>query len=56
MTTSWVAICQYCGKQGSLRTTSNGKMPTSMPSISGKCLSHPSGKPNMPHNPKWQKR
>lgn len=51
-TTFWVAVCQWCGQTGT-RITTNGSMPSNRPYVSGKCKSHPSGKPNMEHGPQW---
>ncbi len=52
MMTSWVAVCQFCGKQGSRQTTANGRKPAFTPTIPGKCPSSLNGK----HSPKWEER
>lgn len=52
----FVPVCKNCGKRGNIISgTFQGTMPTSTPQISGKCPAHPSGKPNMPHSPSWEK-
>lgn len=51
------AACQWCGKRGGTASgTPNGGLPYSTPSVPGKCPCHPSGKENMPHSPKWERR
>lgn len=50
------SVCQWCGQPGERRYgTSTGGTPSCAPSVPGNCKSHPSGKPNMPHAPKWEK-
>lgn len=49
------SICQWCGKTGRIAYTENGHMPNQMPTVHGICNCHPTGKPNMPHSPKWEK-
>lgn len=53
---TWVPVCQWCGQRGSA-VGSNGDYPPKMnPRVPGKCKSHPSGKPNMEHGPRWEQR
>ena len=54
--TRYVPVCQWCGRSGSALSVGNDKMPTYTPKVLGKCPSHPSGKSNMPHGPRWEKR
>lgn len=50
------ARCQWCGKIGHISYgTPTGGTPDYTPVVPGTCPSHPSGKPNMPHAPKWEK-
>ena len=51
----YIAVCQWCGKRGEIRLPPNGATPLSAPRIPGRCDGHPSGKPNMPHNPHWER-
>ena len=52
----YVPRCQYCGKTGVARFgSSNGGAPVATPVVPGKCQCHPSGKPNMPHSPRWER-
>lgn len=52
----YVSRCQWCGKTGSMAPgSSTGGAPITTPWVSGNCPSHPTGKPNMPHAPKWEK-
>lgn len=56
MTDMYKAVCQWCGKQGDRRAGSiSGGTPNCDPKVPGYCPSHPSGKQNMPHAPKWEK-
>lgn len=50
------AVCQWCGATGASTIRNVDTPPSTAPSVPGKCKSHPSGKPNMPHGPKWEKR
>ena len=50
------AVCQWCGAAGASIPRNVDTPPSMAPSVPGKCKSHPSGKPNMPHGPKWEKR
>lgn len=50
------AVCQWCGATGSTYNRSIDVPPTSQPVVSGKCKSHPSGRKDMPHGPRWEKR
>lgn len=52
--TKYVAVCQWCGQRGSYVSRSDDRPPMYTPQVPGKCKGHPSGKPNMPHNPKWE--
>lgn len=50
------ARCQWCGRVGGTAYgTPTGGAPNQTPYIPDTCKSHPSGKPNMPHAPKWEK-
>ena len=52
----WVPVCQWCGKRGVTEgKASDNRPPSHTPIISGRCQGHPSGKPNMPHNPRWER-
>jgi hypothetical protein len=54
---NWIARCQYCGKTGGSGSSSKPDIqPTSTPQVPGKCPSHPSGKSDANHAPKWDKR
>ncbi len=53
--TYWKSVCQHCGAIGSRASTANGNTPNIQASVPGACKCHPSGKPNMPHSPKWEK-
>ena len=56
MAERYIARCQYCGKVGTTRPgMSNGSQPNVAPTIPGKCPCHPSGNPNAPHSPKWER-
>jgi len=56
MTDRYKSVCQWCGKAGMYSYGAlTGKFPDSAPFVPGKCPSHPSGKPNMPHKTKWEK-
>lgn len=56
MADTYKAVCQYCGKIGNRAFGSpTGGTPNITPSVVGKCPCHPSGNPNMPHAPKWEK-
>lgn len=50
--TRYVAICQRCGRTGSMQSTGNDKKPTWTPTVPGTCTAHKSGV----HSPKWEKR
>ena len=54
--TRWTTVCQDCGKpSGVTSTVVNTSSPNGPPhNIPGKCPSHVSGKPNMPHRGKWE--
>lgn len=54
MSQRYVQVCQWCGARGGYANTSNGKPPAAAPRVPGKCKGHPSGQPNMPHNPRWE--
>ncbi len=54
-TMKYIPRCQWCGKTGASAQSSNGA-PRQTPKVPGKCQSHPSGKPNMPHSPQWEPR
>jgi len=54
MMNKFIPVCQYCGKTGG-QTQSPKEYPTIQARVPGKCPSHPSGNPNMPHSPKWVK-
>lgn len=45
----WIAVCQYCGKAGTKRSSSS-RPSSSPPGIFGTCKSSPDGK----HKPKWE--
>lgn len=49
------SICQWCGKQGKAAYSEHGRIPNQTPSVPGKCQCHPSGMPDMPHSPHWEK-
>lgn len=50
------ARCQWCGRVGGTAYgTPTGGAPNQTPYIPDTCKSHPSGKPNMSHTPKWEK-
>lgn len=53
--TKWTAICQWCGKRGISSSVTEGNRPTINPQVPGKCPSHPSGKKDASHGPKWEK-
>jgi len=56
MTQYYKAVCQWCGRIGShMPASPSGRTPNCASSVSGTCPSHPTGKPNMPHAPKWEK-
>jgi hypothetical protein len=55
MPTLYKSVCQWCGKQGKIAYGEQGSTPNQTPSVPGKCSCHPSGKPDMPHSPKWEK-
>lgn len=56
MTDRYKSVCQWRGKAGMYSYGAlTGKFPDSAPFVPGKCPSHPSGKPNMPHKTKWEK-
>ncbi len=56
MTQYYKSVCQWCGRVGShMPASPSGGTPNCAPSVSGSCPSHPTGKPNMPHAPKWEK-
>lgn len=50
------AVCRYCGAVGTLISRPVNKTPSNTPRVPGKCKAHPSGKPNMPHSPRWEMR
>lgn len=52
MSTSWIAVCQFCGKRGSQQTTTNDRKPMATPHVPGKCPNTPGGA----HNPRWEER
>ncbi|GEM_PF-3184292 len=53
---NFVPVCKNCGKRGTqISTVIQGTIPPKKPMVSGNCPAHPSGKPNMPHNPEWIK-
>ena len=45
----WIAVCQYCGKAGTKRSSSS-RPSDAPPGIFGTCKSSPDGK----HKPKWE--
>ncbi len=49
------SICQWCGKQGKTAYSEHGGIPNQTPFVQGICQCHPSGMPNMPHSPRWEK-
>lgn len=49
------SICQWCGKQGKTAYSEHGRIPNQTPFVQGICQCHPSGMPNMPHSPRWEK-
>lgn len=51
------SVCQWCGRTGSIAYgTPTGGTPTQTPTVGNPpCKCHPSGNPNMPHAPKWEK-
>lgn len=51
----FVSVCQWCGQRGGRVSRSDDKPPQYTPKITGKCKSHPSGNPNMEHNPRWER-
>jgi hypothetical protein len=55
-TTNWRAVCQWCGKMGNGGSSPNENPPPGKPEVPGKCPSHPSGKKDANHAPKWEKR
>lgn len=56
MPDTYKAVCQWCGKQGNrAKGSSQGGIPNSRPLVPGKCNAQPSGNPNAPHSPKWEK-
>lgn len=52
---NWKSVCQWCGKIGWRQSTITGNTPNAQAQVTGKCPSHPSGNPNMPHSPRWEK-
>lgn len=56
MTYRYQAVCQWCGATGPVTHRNVDTPPTHAARISGKCKSHPSGKPNMEHGARWEKR
>lgn len=52
----YVPVCQWCGQSGGAITRNVDTPPSMTPRVSGKCKSHPSGKPNMEHGPRWERR
>lgn len=57
MNQQYVARCQWCGKTTGRRVNGSpsGEPPIDTPFIPGNCPSHPSGKKDCPHAPKWEK-
>jgi hypothetical protein len=55
MPSSWRAVCQWCGKTGISLRTSTDSPPGNTPQVAGKCPSHPSGRKDANHGPKWEK-
>ena len=57
MSEKYKPVCQYCGKQGNNTSygTPTGGTPAANPQVYGTCPCHPSGNPNMPHSPRWEK-
>ena len=54
---NWVAKCQWCGKAGNQTSTPKVDVPPRLtPNVPGKCPSHPSGKRDANHAPKWEPR
>ncbi len=53
--TTWVVVCQDCGKRGNTAVSNNTCQPSQNPYLPGKCPSHISGNPNMPHRPHWER-
>lgn len=49
----WIATCQWCGQQGNATKSAMPSPPTSSPIVTGKCRSHPSGKSDANHGPRW---
>lgn len=52
----WVAVCQWCGREGNSTASRMSSPPTSSPIIPGRCTSHPSGDSNANHGPRWERR
>lgn len=57
MANNYKPVCQWCGKVGNSYSygTPTGGTPNMTPIVPGNCKCHPSGKPNMPHAPRWEK-
>lgn len=52
----YVPVCQWCGQRGGGIPRNVDTPPSMTPRVPGKCKSHPSGKPNMEHGPRWERR
>lgn len=48
-------VCQWCGRRGGCMPRNVDTPPNMTPRVPGKCSSHPSGKPNMEHGPRWER-
>lgn len=51
----YIPVCQWCGKRGGGIPRNVDTPPNITPVVPGKCKSHPSGKPNMEHGPRWER-
>ncbi len=50
------SVCFWCKARGTFgENPGTNKEPSFPPVINGYCKCHPSGKPNMPHTPRWEK-
>lgn len=54
-TTKWVAVCQDCKAPG-ITINTQGTLPQTQPFVPGKCKTHVSGNPNMPHRAEWKEK
>lgn len=57
MASTWRSVCQYCGKVGEAHAASATDSPPGRnPQVVGKCPSHPSGRKDANHGPKWERK